>query len=256
MTQVEDEPTGLRQQALRRGTRSHPVTRWPRSTAQPAEPAELATKVFTTSDSAAIKGMKRVALPSFQVEFVTRSSAQASTSGFASAGHSSVSAHYTLVGVGEADFQALTNQLHADFVRDLQQMGVEVVPFSQVQASPAYRISRLSSTASVDGKVQPALLAGSSMMAVQSATTRTTVMLRNPLVFPPAAISGLREATSTATQVGNVAAVLINLAAGGKNSSSAADFEAVAEPADYRASTGASLGQVREMLVSRLKAEQ
>ena len=317
--------------------------------ARPAELAELAKKVFTASDPAAIKGMKRVALPSFQVEFVTRSSAQASTSGFASTGRSSVSAYYTLVGVGEADFQALTNQLHADFMRDLQQMGVEVVPFAQVQASPAYRklaagaqpapfsksgggtssvalapagqllyggaliaakgnslfgafstlantgammgavfdsldlakeldahivdvrlvvdfaqigssdkgfLSRLSSTASVDGTVQPALLAGSSMMAVQSAMTRSTVMLRNPLLFPPTAISGLREATSTATQVGNVAAALISLAAGGKNSSSAADFEAVAEPAVYRASIGASLGQVREMLVSRLKAEQ
>jgi hypothetical protein len=314
-----------------------------------ARPADLATQVFTTSDPAAIKGMKRVAMPSFQVEFVTRSSAQASTSGFASAGRTSVSAYYTLVGVGEADFQALTNQLHADFVRDLQQMGVEVVPFAQVQASPAYRklaagaqpapysksgggtssvalapagqliygsaliaaksdsmfgafstlantgammgaafdtidlakeldarivdvrlvvdfaqiassdkgfLSRLSSTASVDGKVQPALLAGASMMSVQSATMRTTVMLRNPLLLPPAAISGLREATSTATQAGNVAAALINLAAGGKNSSSAADFEAVADPAVYRASIGASLGQVREMLVSRLKAEQ
>ena len=82
--------------------------------------------------------------------------------------------------------------------------------------------------------MQPALLAGSSMMAVQSATMRSTVMLRKPLLFSPAALSGLREATSTTTQVGNVAAALINLAAGGKNSSSAADFEAVAEPATYR----------------------
>lgn len=89
--------------------------------------------------------------------------------------------------------------------RDLQQMGVEVLPFAQVQASPA--------------------------------------------------LSGLCEATSTATQVGNVAAALINLAAGGRNNSSAADFEAVAEPAVYRASIGASLRQVREMRVSRLKAE-
>lgn len=314
-----------------------------------AQPADLAVKVFTTSDPVAIKGMKRVALPSFQVEFVTRSGAQASTSGFASAGRSSVSAYYTLVGVSEADFQTLTNQLHADFVRDLQQMGVEVVPFAQVQASPAYRklaaaaqpapysksgggtssialappgqliygsaliaaksnsmfgafstlantgammgaafdtmdlakeldarivdvrlvvdfaqigssdksfLSRLSSTATVDGKVQPALLAGSSMMSVQSDTMRTTVVLRNPLLFSPAAISAMRESTSTATQAGNVAAALINLAAGGKNSSSAADFEAVADPAVYRASIGTSLGQVREMLVSRLKAEQ
>ena len=127
--------------------------------------------------------------------------------------------------------------------------------FAQIGSSDKGLLSRLSSTASVDGKVQPALLAGSSMMAVQSATTRSTVMLRKPLLFPPAALSGLREATSTATQVGNVAAALINLAAGGKNSSSAADFEAVAEPAVYRASIGANLGQVREVRVSRLKAE-
>ena len=77
----------------------------------------------------------------------------------------------------------------------------------------------------------PALLAGPSMMAVQSATMRSTVMLRNPLLFSPTALSGLREATSTATQVGNVTAGLINLAAGGKKSSGAADFQAVAGPA-------------------------
>lgn len=314
-----------------------------------SQPAELALQVFSTTDPTALKGLKRVALPSFQVEFVTRSGAQASTSGFAAAGRSTVSAYYTLVGVGEADFQALTNQLHADFVRDLQQAGLDVVPFAQLQASPAYRklvagaqpspftksgggtssvalapagqviygaalaaaqsnsmmgafsalantgammgaafdsldlakeldahvvdvrlvvdfaqvsrsdkgfLNRLSSTASVEGKVQPALLAGSSMMAVQSATTRSTLMLRNPLLFSADAIGGLREATTTATQAGNVAAALINLAAGGKNSYSAADYEAVAEPAVYRASVGASLGQVREMLVARLKTAQ
>jgi hypothetical protein len=314
-----------------------------------SQPAVLAAEVFSTTDPAAIKGLRRVALPSFQVEFVTRSGAQASTSGFAAAGRSSVSAYYSLVGVGEADFQALTDQLYADFVRDLQQMGLEVVPLAQLQASPAYRklvagaapaplsksgggtrslvlapagrqiygsalaaaksdsmfgafsalantgammgavfdtidlakeldasiielrlvvdfaqigssdkgfFSRLSSTASVDGKVQPALLAGASMMSVQNATMRSVVTLRNPLLLPPEAISGLREATTTSTQVGNVAAALINLAAGGNNSHSAADFEAVADPAVYRASIGASLGQVREMLVSRLKAEQ
>ena len=32
MTQVKEEPTGLRQQARWRGTRSQPVTRWPRPT--------------------------------------------------------------------------------------------------------------------------------------------------------------------------------------------------------------------------------
>lgn len=314
-----------------------------------SRPADLVGKVLGPSDPAGIKGLKRVALPSFLVEFVTRSGAQASTSGFAAAGRTSVSAYYTLVGVGETDFQALTDQLYADFVRDLQAMGLEVLPFAQVQASPAYRklvagaqpapfsksgggtssvtmapagqqvygaalaaaksdsmfgafsalantgammgaafdsqalaqeldarlievrlvvdfaqigssdkgfLSRLSSTAAVDGKVQPALLAGASMMSVQSATMRSSVMLRNPLLFSPDAISGMREATSTATQAGNVAAALINLAAGGKNSQSAADFEAVAEPAAYRASIGRNLGQVRELLVARLQADR
>jgi hypothetical protein len=314
-----------------------------------AQSGELAKQVFSITDTAALKGLKRAALSSFQVEFVTRSGAQASTSGFASAGRSSVSAYYTLVGVSEPDFQALTDQLHADFVRDLQKMGVEVLPTERVLASAAYRklaaggqpspfrksgggtssvamtpgglavygaglaaaksdsmfgafsalantgammgaafdsidlakeldatvielrlvidfaqlsrsdkgfLGRLSSTASVDGKVQPALLAGESTMGVQTAVTRSTVLLRNPLLFSPDAIGEMREVTSTATTAGNVAAALINLAAGGKNSSSAADFEAVAVPAVYRASLAGSLGQVREMLVARLQAGQ
>ena len=45
MTQVEEEPTGLRQQVRRRGTRSHPVTRWPR----PPTDAEAAFKTATES---------------------------------------------------------------------------------------------------------------------------------------------------------------------------------------------------------------
>ena len=312
-------------------------------------PAELAGTVFTTSHPAAFQGLKRVAVPSFQVEFVTRSAAQASTSGFAAAGRTTVTAYYSLVGVGEADFQALTDQLHADFVRDLQALGLEVLPLAQLQASAAYRkllaaaqpaplrksggssasvvmvpagqavygaaladakgssmmgaisnlanagamlgaafdtqdlareleakvidvrlvvdfakvassdrnfMSRLSSTASVDAKLQPALLAGVTMMGVQDTVARSVVTLRNPLLFSPDAIGTLREATTTATQAGNVAAALINLAAGGNNRSSAADFEAVAEPAAYRASIAANLGQVRQMLVARLQADR
>lgn len=88
-----------------------------------------------------------------------------------------------------------------------------VVDFVQIGSSDKGFLSRLSSTASVDGEVQPALLAGSSMMSVQRATMRTTVMLPNPLLFSPAAINGQRESTSTAIQAGNMAAALINPAA-------------------------------------------
>lgn len=103
------------------------------------QPAEMAAKVLTVSDTATLKGITRVAVPLFAVEFVTADNVSASTSGFASVGRASSSLYYKLLGVGEADFQAITEALYADFVRDLAASGLEVVPPEQVLASPTYR---------------------------------------------------------------------------------------------------------------------
>lgn len=103
------------------------------------QPPDMAARLLTVSDNATLKGISRVAVPLFAVEFVTADNVSSSTSGFASIGRASSSLYYKLLGVDEADFQALTEALYTDFLRDLAASGLEVVPPEQVRASPTYR---------------------------------------------------------------------------------------------------------------------
>ncbi|OYT90908.1 MAG: hypothetical protein CFE43_16170 [Burkholderiales bacterium PBB3] len=101
-------------------------------------PADAATRGFTIADSTALKGIKRVAVPVFAVEFITADNVSAQTSGFASAGRASVTSYYKLLGVGEADFQAITNALYLGFLAELQASGVEVLDAQQIVVAPTY----------------------------------------------------------------------------------------------------------------------
>jgi hypothetical protein len=84
-----------------------------------------------------LKGVKKVFIPSFQVEFITKSSASADSYGFGGKGSTS-SISYTLKGLDDAALQTITDTLYADFVGDLKAMGLEVVPWDQLQANPLY----------------------------------------------------------------------------------------------------------------------
>ncbi len=102
--------------------------------------AEAASeKGFTIADNKALKGVKRVAVPVFAVEFIMADNVNAQTSGFGAAGRASSSLYYKLLGVGEGDFQAVTNQLYTQFLAQLKASGVEVLEASQVEAAPSYR---------------------------------------------------------------------------------------------------------------------
>ena len=101
-------------------------------------PADAATKGFTIPDAAALKGIKRVAVPVFAVEFIVADNVTATTSGFAAAGRASSSQYYKLLGVGQPDFQAITNGLYLRFLDELRSSGVEVLDAAQVIAAPTY----------------------------------------------------------------------------------------------------------------------
>jgi hypothetical protein len=103
------------------------------------QPAALAPSLVRAADTQALKGLKRVAVPQFNVEFVTADNVSAQTSGFAMAGRASVTGFYKLVGVAEADFQAITEALYAGFVRELEASGLEVIKAADVTASPTWR---------------------------------------------------------------------------------------------------------------------
>lgn len=101
-------------------------------------PSEMAGKLMAVSDLTALKGLKRVAVTLFTVEFTTADNVSSQTSGFAAAGRASSSLYYKLLGVGEAEFQAITNALHEQLLVELKASGLEVVAFDQVLAAPSY----------------------------------------------------------------------------------------------------------------------
>ena len=101
--------------------------------------ATQAGRLFTVAEGQALKGIKRVAVPLFSIDFVTADSEKAETSGFAAAGRATSISAYKLKGVNQPDFQALTDAAYARFMADLQAAGIETVPADRLQASPTYR---------------------------------------------------------------------------------------------------------------------
>jgi hypothetical protein len=99
----------------------------------------VAAQGFSIADSRALKGIGRVAVPVFVVDFVTADRVSTQTSGFGSAGRASSSLYYKLLGVGEPDFQALTDAMHTDFLQRLKDSGLQVLGADDLQASSAYR---------------------------------------------------------------------------------------------------------------------
>jgi hypothetical protein len=114
--------------------------------------AERATTMVNITDTATakFKDIKRAAISSFQVEFVTKGGASARSQEIGKKGSASTSMQMTLVGLTAADFQAITDKLHADFVKDLTAMNIEVVPTEKIIASAHYQKMAAS------GKVAPA----------------------------------------------------------------------------------------------------
>ena len=102
-------------------------------------PASAAEKGFVIAEGRALKGIKRVAVPVFAVEFIIADNVNSQTSGFGSAGRSSSSLYYKLLGVGEPEFQAITDALYTRFLTELKASGVEVVDAIQIAGSPTYR---------------------------------------------------------------------------------------------------------------------
>ncbi len=123
------------------------------------KPAEQASRLFTVAEAQALKGVKRVVVPLFTVDFTTADSVTAQTSGFGSAGRASASAYYKLKGVSQTDFQALTESLYAGFLAELKAAGIDSVPADKLLASPHYRKMVAS------GKPAPALRDDGMMLA-------------------------------------------------------------------------------------------
>lgn len=113
--------------------------------AQPlSHAAEWGAPVIEVLDAGALKGIKRVAVTSFTVQYVT---SQVWDTSFTSGGGSTGVLQTAGQGGGfditellpEGKMQATTDQMYARFVADLQAAGFEVVTRDQLAASKAYQ---------------------------------------------------------------------------------------------------------------------
>lgn len=105
---------------------------------EPFDAAQAGASLLEANNLRALKGVKRVAISQFSIEFVTSDNVSSETSGFASAGRASVTGYYRLSGVAEPEFQAIADQLYAGLVQSLQAQGVEVLTREQLAASPTW----------------------------------------------------------------------------------------------------------------------
>lgn len=105
------------------------------------KPADRAAELVQLRSDAAplLKGLKRVAVSSFQVEFVYKGAASASSYRIGQSGTANTNMVMTLVGMTPADFQAITEAAYKDTVAGLQAQGLEVLPVDKVLAAAAYR---------------------------------------------------------------------------------------------------------------------
>lgn len=108
--------------------------------------AQAGSLVEIAQDRSTLKGLKRVAVTQFNIDFVTQDSVSAETSGFASAGRASVTGFYALVGVAEPEFQRLAERAYAEFVAGLRAEGLEVVSPAELAAAPSWQRLVASST--------------------------------------------------------------------------------------------------------------
>ena len=98
---------------------------------QPENAAEAATHL-TPNAAANLKGLHRVIVPQFQVEYVTRSQ------GLTRKERNQVTVTYSIAGLSDAALQAQTDKLYDRFVAGLQAEGLEVVPREQVAQAAAW----------------------------------------------------------------------------------------------------------------------
>ena len=97
--------------------------------------------VIETVDAAALKGIKRVAVTSFTVQYVTSQIWDTSfTSGGAAYGVKGAGGGFNIADALDPEkMQSTTDKLYQGFLTDLQSAGFDVVSVEQMTASKAYK---------------------------------------------------------------------------------------------------------------------
>lgn len=84
-----------------------------------------------------LKDCKKVVVTSFNVQFLTKKKASASA-GSDMNGAAHVNSDIKLLGLDNATFQAITDQVYTNFIKGLTALGVQVQPYSDYMAQPQY----------------------------------------------------------------------------------------------------------------------
>jgi len=102
------------------------------------DPAALVQQYLTIKKAEKLKGIKKVAIPQFMVQFVTTSSGGASA---ASASSKSTAVHvtYALKNVDHAQLQAIADKMYDQVVDEFTKAGIEVVPVEKYNESKPFK---------------------------------------------------------------------------------------------------------------------
>lgn len=104
-----------------------------------ASPAVMAAKFVEVENPEYLKGLKRVVIPSFMVEYVTEAKASTAIDGIAMVTGGPSSALIRIKGGQPEQFQAVTDRLYEQTVAELAQAGIEVVSKEQLKANATYQ---------------------------------------------------------------------------------------------------------------------
>lgn len=101
-----------------------------------AKPAELNVEVENPEN---LKGIRRVVIPSFMVEYVTEAKAEALITGIGMFTGAPSDASIKLVGADPEKFVGITDRLYEQTVAQLARAGVEVVSLDELKASATFQ---------------------------------------------------------------------------------------------------------------------
>lgn len=104
-----------------------------------AAPSAMAAKFVEIENPEYLKGLKRVVIPSFMVEFVTEAKASTALSGIALATGGNSSALIRMKGAQPEQFQSVTDRLYAQTVEALIQAGIEVISRDRLLANATFK---------------------------------------------------------------------------------------------------------------------
>lgn len=104
-----------------------------------ADPSSLTEQYVEAENPENLKGLKRVVIPSFMVDFVTEARAETLISGIGVLTGAPSNVMIRLSGADSARFQEITDRLYDRAVADLKKAGIEVVALERLKASDTYK---------------------------------------------------------------------------------------------------------------------